>query len=366
MCRTNSQIRIRCNSNSNSNSNSRSTDENETDRSKNNDNDTINDSINDTINDTDNERPIYKSKLQRLNQAKSQKSSRRMNMKTTSKRSNKKSTTFQNNDYNNRYDNNNQKPTQSSSLPSSLPSSSSSSSSLSFMEGFQPNTQFSKLLNDNDKNPTKTQNDTTNNDDNDIIDEEYEYGIDSFLRGEYDRPFADDAAAPLPNHTPSEIVTIACKALRDLDIPTTDHGAAVFMRFCAPLSRGDRWGGNISGLSVGTNVGTSVNGGSSISSNSWKGIMRGSLTPTMFARRIRASEEFAVLLDWEMLDVTQGTKAVPNEMLGYESTVAFVNAALFFGDGTTPSMCQFTLKMFSGVWLIDSAVMNKNELFMEN
>ncbi len=175
-----------------------------------------------------------------------------------------------------------------------------------------------------------------------------EYGIDSFLRGEYDRPFADDAAAPLPKHSPSMIVEIALKALRDLDVPTTDHGAAVFLRFCAPLSRGDRWGGNSSG-----------------SISTWKAIMRGSLTPTMLARRLRASEEFAVLLDWEQLDVTEGTKAIPNEVLGLDSTIAFVNVALFFGDGTEPSMWQFTLKMFNGVWLIDSAVMNKPEWFME-
>lgn len=178
------------------------------------------------------------------------------------------------------------------------------------------------------------------------IDEDY--AIDSFLSGEYDRPFADDAAAPLPKHSPGQIVEIALTALRDLNIPTTDHGAAVFMRFCAPLSRQDRWG-NTSG---------DING--------WKAIMRGALTPTMLARRLRASEEFSVLLDWEQLDVTKGTKAVPNEMLGFESTVAFVNAALYFGDGIEPSMCQFTLKMFNGVWFIDSAVMNKREWFMDN
>lgn len=175
-----------------------------------------------------------------------------------------------------------------------------------------------------------------------------EYAIDSFLGGEYDRPFAADAAAPLPRHAPSEIVEIALTALRDLDVPTTDHGAAVFMRFCAPLSRQDRWG-NTSGKV-----------------SDWKDIMRGSLTPTMLARRIRASEDFSVLLDWEQLDVTEGTKALPNEMLGYDSTIAFVNVAFYFGDGTAPSMCQFTLKMFNGVWLIDAAVMNKCDLFLND
>jgi len=177
-----------------------------------------------------------------------------------------------------------------------------------------------------------------------------DYGIDSFLRGEYWLPFADDAAAPLPKHSPNEIVEIAIKALRDLDVPTTDHGAAVFMRFLAPLSRNDRWGGSIGGGGV---------------LSSWKAILRGALTPTMLARRIRASEEFAPLLDWERMDVTEGTTAIPNKVLGYDSTVAFVNAGFFFGDGVQPCMCQFTLKMYNGVWLIDSAVMNKRELFIQ-
>ena len=174
-----------------------------------------------------------------------------------------------------------------------------------------------------------------------------EYSIDSFLRGEYDRPFSEDAAAPHPELAPSETIENALYALRKLDIPEISHGAAVFARFLTPLSRSDRWGGSVSGAL-----------------SSWKEIIRGSLTPTMLARRIRASEEFSVLLDWERIDVTEGL-AVPgtNEILG---GVAFVNAALFFRSGAEPSIVQFTLRKISGVWLIDSAVTNKKEWFVDS
>jgi len=174
-----------------------------------------------------------------------------------------------------------------------------------------------------------------------------EYSIDSFLRGEYDRPFSEDAAAPHPELSPSETIKNALYALRELDIPEISHGAAVFARFLTPLSRSERWGGSVSGAL-----------------SSWKEIIRGSLTPTMLARRIRASEEFSVLLDWESIDVTEGL-AVPgtNEILG---GVAFVNAALFFRSGTEPSIVQVTLRKISGVWLIDSAVISKKEWFVDS
>ena len=170
-----------------------------------------------------------------------------------------------------------------------------------------------------------------------------DYSIDSFLRGEYDRPFADDAAAPHPELSPGETIESALHALGNLDDPEVSHGAAVFLRFCAPLSRSDRWGGSVLAP--------------------WKEILRGSLTPTMLARRIRASEEFSVLLDWENIDVTEGM-AVPesNKVMG--STVAFVNAALFFRTGIEPSIVQFTLRKISGVWLIDLAVISKREWFI--
>lgn len=170
-----------------------------------------------------------------------------------------------------------------------------------------------------------------------------EYSIDSFLMGEYDRPFAEDAAAPHPGLNPRETVENALYALRNLDVPEVSHGAAVFLRFCAPLSRSDRWGGSVSGKR-----------------SEWKEMMRGALTPTMTSRRIRASEQFAVLLDWERMDTTDGFS--PEHRMG--STVAFVNCSLFFGRGD-PVIIQFSLLRINEVWLIDSAVVSRKEWFYE-
>ena len=173
-----------------------------------------------------------------------------------------------------------------------------------------------------------------------------EYSIDSFLSGEYDRPFSEDAAAPHPELSPGETIEYALHALRDLDVPEVSHGAAVFSRFLAPMGRLERWGGSVSGKM-----------------SPWKEILRGSLTPTMLARRIRASEEFSVLLDWDTADVTEGLAVPePNQVVG--STVAFVNAALFFRKGVEPSMVQFTLWKVSGVWLIHEAAISKKEWFI--
>eukprot|EP01083_Nonionella_stella_P124179 374837_1 len=168
-----------------------------------------------------------------------------------------------------------------------------------------------------------------------------EYSIDSFLMGEYDRPFAEDAAAPHPGLNPRETVENALYALRNLDVPEVSHGAAVFLRFCAPLSRSDRWGGSVSGKR-----------------SEWKEMMRGALTPTMTSRRIRTSEQFSVLLDWERMDTTDGFS--PEHRMG--STVAFVNCSLFFGMGD-PVIIQFSLLRINEVWLIDSAVVSKKEWF---
>lgn len=68
------------------------------------------------------------------------------------------------------------------------------------------------------------------------VDEDFESSIDSFLDGEYSQPFADEAPAPHPGLTPSDTVECALRSLREMDEPF------VFMRFCAPLSRGERWG----------------------------------------------------------------------------------------------------------------------------
>lgn len=176
-----------------------------------------------------------------------------------------------------------------------------------------------------------------------------QYSIDSFLRGDYDRPFADDAVAPLPNLSPGETVDAALRSLRNLDDPEPSHGAAVLLRFCVPLSRGERWGGSpTSGKDV------------------WKELLRGALTPTMLANRLRASDgAFSGLLDWHRLDVTEGTVTAQKDLIGLQTT-AYVNAALYYDDDNNvePDLIEFKLKRFvGGVWLIDTARQVHKKLF---
>jgi hypothetical protein len=172
------------------------------------------------------------------------------------------------------------------------------------------------------------------------------YAIDSFLRGDYNLQFADDAPAPHPGLSPGSTIETCLRSLRQLDFPGTSHGAAVLMRFCVPLSRGERWGDA-------TRAGR----------DPWKEVWRGALTPSMLARRIRASE-FSGLLDWTSLDVTEGAYSLEKDLVGLPS-IAFVNVALFFGDGIEPSLIQFTLRRVGGVWLIDTARHSQKGLFMK-
>ena len=176
-----------------------------------------------------------------------------------------------------------------------------------------------------------------NNDENDLESE-----IDSFLRGDYYHPFASDAPAPHPGLSPRATIEAVLMALHNLNKPAPSHGAAILQRFCAPLSRADKWGG-------------------APVVDAWKQVLRGALTPTMLARRLRASA-FSVLLDWTSVDVTDGYSMSEKDLIGVPS-LAFVNAALFFGDGVEPCLVQFTLRRFSGVWLIDTARVSKKELF---
>jgi hypothetical protein len=166
----------------------------------------------------------------------------------------------------------------------------------------------------------------------------YEASIDSFLEGEYSQPFADDAPAPHPGLTPSETLECALRSLRRMDEPHDFRGAAVFMRFCMPLTNSERWG-------------------LSSELDPWKTILRGALSPNMLARQLRASSAFSSLLDWTRIDVSEGF-AIPSERLelGVGTTLAFVNAALYFEEGESPSIIQFTLRKIGGAWLIDDAV----------
>lgn len=185
--------------------------------------------------------------------------------------------------------------------------------------------------------PPMTTKFAADDDENDIESE-----IDSFLRGDYNHPFAPDAPAPHPGLSPRATIEAVLMALHNLNKPAPSHGAAILQRFCAPLSRAEKWGG-------------------APAVDAWKQVLRGALTPTMLARRIRASA-FSVLLDWTSVDVTDGYSMAERDLIGVPS-LAFVNAALFFGDGVEPCLVQFTLRRFSGVWLIDTARVSKKELF---
>ena len=226
-----------------------------------------------------------------------------------------------------------------------------------------------------------------NNHDGDSNDENdaellLEYSIDSFLRGDYDRTFAEDAASPLPGLSPSDTVDAALRSLRDMDEPEPSHGAAVLLRFCVQLGRGERWGtdnnnnsnsnSNSNSKTSNTAKGQQRNNKSSKYSSSWKELLRGALTPTMLARRLRASEDFSGLLDWIKLDVTEGVLGGQKEQQSSFSSqnsnsyIAFVNAALYFdkNNQSPPELYQFKLaKMLGGVWLIDSVQRSPSSLF---
>mmetsp|Transcript_23402 Transcript_23402/g.66281 ORF Transcript_23402/g.66281 Transcript_23402/m.66281 type:complete len:263 (-) Transcript_23402:1173-1961(-) len=235
-----------------------------------------------------------------------------------------------------------------------------------------------------------------------------EYTIDSFLSGDYGRPFAEDAAAPLPQLSPRDTVEQALGALRQLDDPAPSHGAAVFLRFCLPLTRAERWALGRSDRNMNRRrrrntttttssssrqteqAGAAPSYGRSKSSLSdkkkpdvpkssntdhvgsnvdkWRGgVLRGSLTPTIFAQRVRSSSDFSGLLRWKRLDVTEGTTPDPMFRSGYSSSggsIAFVNAALWFEEGVEPTLLQFTLRNIAGVWLIDTARKSDKGLFM--
>ncbi|KAL3780567.1 hypothetical protein HJC23_004159 [Cyclotella cryptica] len=157
--------------------------------------------------------------------------------------------------------------------------------------------------------------------------------IDSFLAGDYAHPFSPDAAAPHPLLTAGETVDVSLRALRQLNDPYPFHGAAVFLRFCMPLTRGERWGGG----------------------DPWKDLLRSSLTPSMLARNLRASPLFSCLLDWTSLDVTEGVSN-PNHtyfITGSQNDITYVNAGLFFEAGS-PTIAHFVLKKMGTTWFIDS------------
>jgi len=183
----------------------------------------------------------------------------------------------------------------------------------------------------------------------DLGDEQYkdlklEAEIDAFLQGEYDQSISETAPKPNPFRSPSNAVESALKALRRINSPHKNHGAAVLQLFLVPLSRAERWG----------------SGESAKAKNSWKEVLRGALTPDMLTRRIRASD-FAILLEWQSLEVTEGYSVEDGS--GGLPTLAFVNAEMRTTPNQEPTMIQFTLRKVGEVWLIDKARLNQKKLF---
>jgi hypothetical protein len=202
--------------------------------------------------------------------------------------------------------------------------------------------------NDYDQGSLEVDGEGIDEEDDDDSDDDDTLVIDSFLRGEYDYEISDDAPCPHPNLTPASVVSNALRALRKLDDPTPSHGAAVFQRFLLPLSRRERWG--------------DYHGGGSAAEEQddpWRAqVMRAALTPHLLARQIRASRDFACLLDWSELDVTDGMYGTERDRFVGVPSVAFVNAALYFEPKgrVEPALVQFVLRRLAGgVWLIDTA-----------
>ena len=180
-----------------------------------------------------------------------------------------------------------------------------------------------------------------------------------------------------PNDTPGDILDRALRSLRNLDHPTPNHGATVFLKYCLPISKSDQWGA-MSGTATKNNE------------NEWTEIIRGSFTSAMLVGRLLTSPNFSILLEWDRLDVTEGYSVESSSISSsFGSTVAFVSAAMFVTSSNNnynnnydeqevdknipsnsfntnqPVMVQFTLrKQLGGIWLIDkAAVINKREWF---
>jgi hypothetical protein len=174
------------------------------------------------------------------------------------------------------------------------------------------------------------------------------YAIDSFLRGDYNLQLPQDKVTPVPpDANPGMIVSTALSSLRGKDLPSQAHGAAIFLRYCMPLRRSERWGD-----------------ASSIGKDPWKEVLRGASTANSLVQRVRASD-FAALLDWSRMDVTEGAFTSDRDLVGLPS-VAYVNAALFFEENSEPVLFQFKLQRIGGgTWMIDTIRRSQKELFLE-
>ena len=122
----------------------------------------------------------------------------------------------------------------------------------------------------------------------------------------------------------------------------------------------------------------------------------------MFLNRLRESQEYSILLNWDMLSVTEGyqqysasiveEKEDDNDDVEDEEepqhyfqrnagiSIAFVNVALFQHnqvpgmESAAPTLIQFQLKKSAsedtskaqGRWFIDNAVISKKDLFINS
>ena len=177
-------------------------------------------------------------------------------------------------------------------------------------------------------------------DDNDIsfdesdFDKEVSDAVDSFLKGEGEAFEIDGNDIPVPreDQSPGETLEDALHALRN----RPSDGTKIFLtKYCLPLKRSERMNG---------------------ASNDFREIIRVSTTPKIFATNLRASP-FGILLDWKNFSLIEGFSQVVS--------IAFVNVALFFEEGSSPSIVQFTLRKSGTIWLIDTATLSKQELFFD-
>ena len=178
-----------------------------------------------------------------------------------------------------------------------------------------------------------------NSDSDDKFEDDIDAKIDSFLNNEgyiFELPSKinnENIPSPSSDLSPSKTLELALNTLRK-----HEYGSHIFLtKFCLSLTNSERMNGV---------------------KDTFKELIRASITPKMFATKLRSSS-FSVLLDWDNISFTEGYSQI--------SSLALINVALFFNDGA-PAVIQFMMKKptNSECWLVDSAVLSKHELFFDD
>ncbi len=104
--------------------------------------------------------------------------------------------------------------------------------------------------------------------------------MDSFLEGKFD-DFSDSSPFPVLGQNPQEVVTKVLQSLQACDEPVKNHGPAVALKFCEPLSFNEK-------LKPHESV--------------WRELVRRSPTPQIFASRIKMSP-FTAMLEWDKAEI---------------------------------------------------------------